>query len=161
MGDDPSCGATADTTFVEEFDPNQYHWGHPLAEDVYLSIRTIEDPEKPYSLEELGVVSPESVTVLCDAVTQNPEVVLIRIRPTNPGCTLATLIGLCIMRKLDLEVPLDEEGFPKMQIEIEPGTHDSAEAITKQLNDKERRFAAMENPDIFRCVTEAVTAGEE
>lgn len=47
-----------------------------------------------------------------------------------------------------------------MQIEIEPGSHDSAAQITKQLNDKERRMAAMENPDIFRCVTEAVTPSD-
>ena len=37
-----SCGADAKTEYLEEgFDPTDFEWGHPLAEEVYLSVRNI------------------------------------------------------------------------------------------------------------------------
>ena len=39
-----------------------------------------------------------------------------------------------------------------MDIELAAGSHTSEAAITKQLNDKERIAAALENPDLLAMV---------
>uniref|UniRef100_S4RE90 Cytosolic iron-sulfur assembly component 2A n=1 Tax=Petromyzon marinus TaxID=7757 RepID=S4RE90_PETMA len=67
--------------------------------EVYDVIRTIQDPEKPSSLEELGVVSEGCVEVqaLTEARRGEDEeehLVVIRFTPTVPHCSLATLIGM-------------------------------------------------------------------
>lgn len=146
---------------VGSFNADDYNWGHPLAEEVYLSIRGIRDPEKPYTLEQLQVVSPENVTVYCNSETKEPEIVNVDLLPTNPGCSLATLIGLCVMYKMMKDIP-QNYGFPKFRIDIKEGSHDNGPAIAKQLNDKERRYAALENPDILRAVMQSCKLeGEE
>ena len=48
------------------------------------------------------------------------------------------------------------DGFPKVEVFVKPGTHSTAEEITKQLNDKERRAAAMENPGIKSVVMSCI-----
>ncbi|CAD7935972.1 unnamed protein product [Amoebophrya sp. A120] len=249
----------------EEFCSTNYHWGHPLAEEVYLSLRTIQDPEKPYTLEELEVVYPEGIVVTdsegklcktqlkkttaqngnscssnngsgccggdhqagaagttaasktscCNSSEQEristggqqqderslqdssgtyysitnfgdldtkmdvdedrttvanfvspqdsphppssslqAKYINVTFKPTSPVCSLATLIGLAIMHKLREDIPTDS-GFPKFSIQILEGSHNSGDAVTKQLNDKERRYAAMENPDIAHAVRTA------
>jgi predicted dienelactone hydrolase len=40
----------------------------------------------------------------------------------------------------------------RVRVNIEPGTHASELAINKQLNDKERVLAAMENAHLIRAV---------
>lgn len=160
-----------ETKSLYAYDPDEFQWGHPLAEEAYLSLRSIRDPEKPNTLEELGVISPESITVYCEpdlsaaAVAgcnntnssrtvppQIPVLVHVSFKPTTPVCNLATLIGLCVAEKLKRELPRDADGFPKVQVEVAEGYHNSASSITKQLQDKERREAALENPDIKSAV---------
>ena len=43
----------------------------------------------------------------------------------------------------------------KFTIKILDGSHQQGDAVSKQLNDKERRYAAMENPDIERAIKNA------
>ncbi|ELR47734.1 Protein FAM96A [Bos mutus] len=76
--------------------------------EVYDLIRTIRDPEKPNTLEEL-------------------EVYLI-----------------ALWRLLLLEIYTSE------------GTHSTEEDINKQINDKERVAAAMENPNLREIVEQCV-----
>mmetsp|Transcript_11027 Transcript_11027/g.26979 ORF Transcript_11027/g.26979 Transcript_11027/m.26979 type:complete len:276 (+) Transcript_11027:169-996(+) len=265
-----SCGNDDPNVDSEDaFRSDSYHWGHPLAEEIYLSLRTIQDPEKPYTLEELDVVYPEGIRVTCEdgkewvprlaprgningdehaaggqssrdaggccgggatcsggtaaangsasaaeasegyasahseatspksatggalnlngsgtttdanqnltannfgdlgscghqkvhppqleSAKANARFVEVTFKPTSPVCSLATLIGLAIMHKLREEIPT-VDGFPKVGIQILEGSHNSGEAVTKQLNDKERRYAAMENPDIAHAVKTA------
>ena len=54
-------------------------------------IRTIKDPEKPESLEELEVVSEDRIKV--QPFDENTCLIKIEFVPTVPHCSLATLIG--------------------------------------------------------------------
>ncbi|XP_052502150.1 cytosolic iron-sulfur assembly component 2A isoform X2 [Ovis aries] len=86
--------------------------------EVYDLIRTIRDPEKPNTLEELEVVTESCVEV--QEINEDDYLVIIRFTPTVPHCSLATLI------------------------------------VNKQINDKERVAAAMENPNLREIVEQCV-----
>ncbi|XP_058429292.1 cytosolic iron-sulfur assembly component 2A isoform X2 [Marmota monax] len=58
--------------------------------EVYDLIRTIRDPEKPNTLEELEVVTESCVKV--QKINEEDYLVIIRFTPTVPHCSLATLI---------------------------------------------------------------------
>ncbi|KAG8574873.1 hypothetical protein GDO81_009377 [Engystomops pustulosus] len=66
--------------------------------EVYDIIRSIRDPEKPSTLEDLEVVSESCVTV--EELDDECFLVIIKFTPTVPHCSLATLIGLCLRVKL-------------------------------------------------------------
>ena len=68
--------------------------------------------------------------------------------PTIPHCSMATLIGLAIRVKLLRVLP---SRF-KVEVLISPGTHQSEEAVNKQLKDKERVAAALENQNLLKVV---------
>ncbi|XP_049982863.1 cytosolic iron-sulfur assembly component 2A isoform X2 [Alexandromys fortis] len=86
--------------------------------EVYDLIRTIRDPEKPNTLEELEVVTESCVEV--QEINEEDCLVIIKFTPTAPHCSLATLI------------------------------------VNKQINDKERVAAAMENPNLREIVEQCV-----
>lgn len=113
------------------------------AMEVYDLIRGIKDPEHSYTLEQLRVVSEEDVTV--DNVTKMVEVVF---TPTISGCSLASLIGLCLQVKLLRSLPAEY----KISVKVAPRSHDSEESINKQLADKERVAAALENDQLLQGV---------
>ncbi|XP_049640250.1 cytosolic iron-sulfur assembly component 2A [Suncus etruscus] len=71
--------------------------------EVYDLIRTIRDPEKPNTLEELEVVTESCVEV--QEIKEEDYLVIIRFTPTVPHCSLATLIGLCLRVKLQRCLP--------------------------------------------------------
>uniref|UniRef100_A0A7M4E021 Cytosolic iron-sulfur assembly component 2A n=1 Tax=Crocodylus porosus TaxID=8502 RepID=A0A7M4E021_CROPO len=114
-------------------------------------IRTIRDPEKPNTLEELEVVTESCVEV--HEINEEEYLVIIRFTPTVPHCSLATLIGLCLRIKLQRCLPFKH----KLEIYISEGTHSTEEDINKQINDKERVAAAMENPNLREIVEQCVT----
>lgn len=118
--------------------------------EVYDLIRTIRDPEKPNTLEELEVVSESCVEV--QEINEEDYLVIIRFTPTVPHCSLATLIGLCLRVKLQRCLPFKH----KLEIYISEGTHSTEEDINKQINDKERVAAAMENPNLREIVEQCV-----
>ncbi|XP_066245128.1 MIP18 family protein galla-1 [Euwallacea similis] len=114
---------------------------------VYDLLRNIRDPEKPQSLEELNVIYEEGIFIK-QPTAANINVVRVEFNPTVPHCSLATLIGLCIRIKLEREMP-----FPiKLDIFIKDGAHTTEHEINKQINDKERIAAAMENPNLREIV---------
>eukprot|EP01066_Platyproteum_vivax_P010574 Platyproteum_vivax@DN4748_c0_g1_i2.p1 len=100
---------------------------------VFEKLRHIRDPEIPLSLEALKVVSKTYITVEKDSVT-------VYFKPTTPMCIMATLIGLMIRVRL-------KEFLPRKL-----RCHMTEEAINKQLNDKERVAAAVENPHILEVI---------
>jgi len=124
------------------------------AEQVYDQIRSIEDPEKAASLEDLGVVCEEDVTVSRFPGAGGCFYVRVLLTPTVPHCSLATLIGLCVRARL--QETLDFEH--KLDVLIKAGTHQTSQEVSKQINDKERVAAAMENPNLLstvrRCIRE-------
>ncbi|XP_029430639.1 cytosolic iron-sulfur assembly component 2A-like isoform X2 [Rhinatrema bivittatum] len=123
--------------------------------EVYDIIRTIRDPEKPNTLEELDVVTESCVDV--QEISQEEYLVTIRFTPTVPHCSLATLIGLCLRVKLQRCLPFKH----KLEIYISEGTHSTEEDINKQINDKERVAAAMENPNLKEIVEQCVTEPDD
>ncbi|KAM1705019.1 hypothetical protein ACFX2K_027352 [Malus domestica] len=114
-------------------------------------IMDIRDPEHPYSLEQLSVLSEESVTV-DDKLGR----ILITFTPTIQHCSMATVIGLCLRVKL-------KHCFPphyKVDIKVSPGSHADEESVNKQLNDKERVAAALENPNLRQLVDGCLYSNE-
>jgi penicillin-binding protein-related factor A (putative recombinase) len=62
-------------------------------------LRTIiRDPEKPNTLEDLLVITDESVQV--KPFEENGYLVRIDFNPAVPHCSLASLIGLCLRGKI-------------------------------------------------------------
>ncbi|CAN9500223.1 unnamed protein product [Ophioblennius macclurei] len=112
-------------------------------------IRSINDPEHPLSLEELNVVEQVRVNVV-----DQQNCVSVEFTPTIPHCSMATLIGLSIKVKLLRSLP---ERF-KIDVHITPGTHASEEAVNKQLADKERVAAALENSSLLEVVNHCLSA---
>ncbi|OWA51230.1 putative MIP18 family protein [Hypsibius exemplaris] len=139
-----------------------------LRSDIFDIIRGIKDPEHAQSLEELKVVYLDGVHVesfqptelldkfplpLRNSVSSDDRfLVSVEFSPTVPHCSLATLIGLCIRVKLEESYP----GQLKLNVSIKEGTHTTATEISKQLNDKERVAAAMENPHMRTMVAECL-----
>lgn len=77
--------------------------------------------------------------------------------PTIPHCSLATLIGLTIRVQLLRSLP---PRF-KVKVKISPGTHTSENAINKQLGDKERVAAAMENSTLLETINNCIATIEK
>lgn len=127
-------------------------------EEIFDIIRTVQDPEHPNSLEQLGVVSLEQVELFLttnrkEKTNRNQDEVVVRFTPTIPHCSMATLIGLCLRVKLHRSLPPAKF---KVDVSIEPGTHVSEKAINKQLRDKERVRAALENKHLAGVVDKCI-----
>lgn len=110
-------------------------------------IRLINDPEHPLTLEELHVVQQNLIKV-----DNDKNEVFVNFTPTIPHCSMATLIGLSIRVKLLRSLP---PRF-KVTVEITPGTHSSEQAVNKQLADKERVAAALENNSLITVINQCI-----
>lgn len=141
-------------------------------------IRDIRDPEHPHTLEELNVVSEDCITVSRHCFTphrppgteskkkeeegsredEEEEELWIKIvfTPTVPHCSLATLIGLCLRIKLEQ----CWDGHFKLDIKVSEGAHKIEGDVNKQINDKERVAAAMENPGLREMVEQCIKEAE-
>ncbi len=118
-------------------------------QEIFEHIRNLNDPEHPLTLEQLNVVSVENVKV------EDPgDYVYVQFTPTIPHCSMATLIGLTIRVKLLRVLPMRF----KVIVKISPGTHQSEIAINKQLNDKERVAAALENKHLLGVVNKCIAS---
>ncbi|XP_011870554.1 PREDICTED: MIP18 family protein FAM96A isoform X1 [Vollenhovia emeryi] len=122
-----------------------------LKESVYDLLRTIKDPEKPQTLEQLDVVYEDCIKV-CHSTPGGVSVIRVEFNPTVPHCSLATLIGLCIRIKLERHL----SALFKLDIYIKRGAHSTEQEINKQINDKERIAAAMENPNLRELVEKCI-----
>lgn len=114
--------------------------------EIFDLIRNINDPEHPLTLEQLNVVQEELITI-------NDNHIDISFTPTIPHCSMATLIGLSIRVQLLRSIP----GRFKVDIRVTPGTHQSEEQVNKQLNDKERVAAALENSHLLKVVNQCLS----
>ncbi|XP_057980003.1 protein AE7 isoform X2 [Malania oleifera] len=104
--------------------------------EVFDHIRDIKDPEHPYSLEELKVITEDAIEV----------------DDKHSLVSMATVIGLCLRVKLMRSLPPRY----KVDIRVAPGTHATEAAVNKQLSDKERVAAALENPNVVDMVDECL-----
>ncbi|XP_060519766.1 MIP18 family protein galla-2 isoform X2 [Cylas formicarius] len=103
--------------------------------------------EHPLSLEELHVVQEDLIHV-----KNNENDVHVHFTPTIPHCSMATLIGLSIRVKLLRCLPVRF----KVKVEVTPGTHNAEQQVNKQLADKERVAAALENPHLIKVINQCV-----
>ncbi|ELT89147.1 hypothetical protein CAPTEDRAFT_221776 [Capitella teleta] len=136
-----------------------YHYEESLDDitaSVFDIIRDIRDPEKPETLEELDVVYESGVRVE-HLMNSTSYLITLEFTPTVPHCSLATLIGLCLRVKLLRDLPHKH----KLDIFIKEGTHETADEINKQINDKERIAAAMENPNLKQLVDSCVEMNDD
>ena len=76
----------------------------------------------------------------------------VHFTPTVPHCSLATLIGLCI--RVKIRSCFDRKH--KLDIFITKGTHKTEDDVNKQINDKERVAAAMENENLKNLVERCI-----
>lgn len=116
--------------------------------EIFDHIRDIKDPEHPYSLEQLNVVTEDSIEL-----NDESNHVRVTFTPTVEHCSMATVIGLCIRVKLIRSLPPRY----KVDIRVAPGSHSTEAAVNKQLNDKERVAAALENPNLLDMVEECLS----
>ncbi|KAF1808721.1 cytoplasmic protein-like protein required for cell viability [Eremomyces bilateralis CBS 781.70] len=122
----------SDRDFDEEID----------AQEIYDLIAPISDPEHPLSLGSLAVVNLPDIHISRPSSARSRiSTVVIDITPTITHCSLATVIGLGVRVRLEQALP------PRFRIDvrIKEGTHSTGDAVTKQLGDKERVAAALEN----------------
>jgi metal-sulfur cluster biosynthetic enzyme len=68
---------------------------------IYEQIRSILHPERPLTLEQLQIVSPQDITV--DDSEGSVDAIF---TPTVPNCTLPAVLGLCIREKRLQFLPL-------------------------------------------------------
>ncbi|CAD6890680.1 unnamed protein product [Tilletia laevis] len=119
------------------------------SQEVFDLVRSISDPEHPLSLEQLAVVNSAHITVdEGDPDGGRQPRVKLEFTPTIPHCSMATLIGLSLRVRLLRALPPRY----KVDISIRQGTHQSETQVNKQLNDKERVAAAMENGHLLTVV---------
>lgn len=76
------------------------------------------------------------------------KTVLVEITPTITHCSLATVIGLGVRVRLEQALP------PRYRVDvrIKAGTHSQDEQVNKQLADKERVAAALENATLLKVL---------
>ncbi|XP_047116498.1 MIP18 family protein galla-2 [Schistocerca piceifrons] len=126
-----------DDSVTDEFD----------SREIFDLIRGINDPEHPLTLEELNVVELDNISV-----DNSKNEVKVLFTPTIPHCSMATIIGLSIRVQLLRALP---PRF-KVSVEIAPGTHASESAVNKQLADKERVAAALENSHLIEVINQCI-----
>lgn len=101
-------------------------------------------------MEQLGVVNKKNVFV-------DDRSVAVEFVPTIPNCTLAAIIGISIKVKLSRALPV---GY-KIKVRIARGAHEDEENLNKQINDKERVFAAMENDNMKKTINSIISATDD
>lgn len=74
--------------------------------------------------------------------------VVVEITPTITHCSLATIIGLGVRVRLEQALPPNY----RIDVKVKQGTHTQDEQVNKQLADKERVAAALENQDLKRML---------
>lgn len=108
-------------------------------------ISSICDPEHPLTLGQLSVVNLPDIDIdPAPASRPGPDCltrVLVKITPTITHCSLATVIGLGVRVRLEQALPPNY----RVDVMIKEGTHSQDDQVNKQLADKERVAAALEN----------------
>ncbi|KDN46471.1 hypothetical protein K437DRAFT_256195 [Tilletiaria anomala UBC 951] len=119
-------------------------------QEVFDLVRSVSDPEHPLTLEQLAVVNPNHITIT--KANGFPHI-LLEFTPTIPHCSMSTLIGLSLRVRLMRSLPTHY----KLDIRVRPGSHQSERSVNKQLNDKERVAAALENQHLLEVVMQALS----
>ena len=125
------------------------------AQEIYDLISPISDPEHPLSLGSLSVVQLRDIHVRPPSSPRSKiSSVTVDITPTITHCSLATVIGLGVRVRLEQALP------PRFRVDVrvKEGTHSTAAQVTKQLGDKERVAAALENGTLLGVIKKMLSA---
>jgi metal-sulfur cluster biosynthetic enzyme len=121
-------------------------------QEIYDLISSISDPEHPVSLGQLSVINLPDIHITPPPALGVPSPntivqVVVEITPTITHCSLATVIGLGVRVRLEQALP------PNYRIDVrcKENSHSQDDQVNKQLGDKERVAAALEN-DTLRGV---------
>jgi hypothetical protein len=127
-------------------------------ESIFQLIRSIKDPEHPYTLEQLNIVgmddihisSLENPNVLCKSgqPIQSIEVIF---TPTVPHCSMAGIIGLCLHYQLKMYVKNH-----LINVNIKKDTHSTYQSLNKQLSDRDRVMAAFDNDGMVDVIKSCI-----
>jgi len=111
-------------------------------------ISNISDPEHPLTLGSLSVVNLPDISLRPLSPTSPLTVLTVLVTPTITHCSLATVIGLGVRVRLEQALP------PRFRVDvrIKEGTHSTAEQVNRQLGDKERVAAALENTTLMGVI---------
>ncbi|KAF4490275.1 FAM96B [Fusarium agapanthi] len=115
-------------------------------QEIYDLISTISDPEHPVSLGQLSVINLSDIHITPSPSMGVPDPdtivqVVVEITPTITHCSLATVIGLGVRVRLEQALP------PNYRVDVtcKENSHNQDDQVNKQLADKERVAAALEN----------------
>ncbi|RGP63289.1 hypothetical protein FLONG3_9942 [Fusarium longipes] len=115
-------------------------------QEIYDLISTISDPEHPVSLGQLSVINLSDIHITPSPTFGVPDPntivqVVVEITPTITHCSLATVIGLGVRVRLEQALP------PNYRVDVtcKENSHNQDDQVNKQLGDKERVAAALEN----------------
>lgn len=100
-------------------------------------------------LQDIHILPPSSPKSLISTV-------IVDITPTITHCSLATVIGLGVRVRLEQALP------PRFRVDvrIKKGTHSTDTAVSKQLGDKERVAAALENQTLMGVLKKMLSTCE-
>ncbi|CAB4292962.1 unnamed protein product [Prunus armeniaca] len=110
------------------------------------------DQQEIFDILSLKVITEDAIDV-----DDSRGSVRVTFTPTVEHCSMATVIGLCLRVKLLRSLP----SRYKVDIRVAPGSHATEAAVNKQLNDKERVAAALENPGLVDMVDECLSPSYE
>ncbi len=126
-------------------------------QEVYDLISTISDPEHPLSLGSLSVVKLDDIQIVPPTSPRSRiSTLTVLLTPTTTACSLTTIIGLGVKVRLLQALP------PRFRVDvrIKEGTSKTADEVNKQLGDKERVAAAMENKSLINVVNNMLATCE-
>ncbi|KAJ6442651.1 FAM96B protein [Purpureocillium lavendulum] len=109
-------------------------------------ISDISDPEHPVSLGLLSVVNLPDIHITPSPALGVPDVntivnVSVELTPTVTHCSLATVLGLGVRVRLEQVLPPNY----RVDVRCKENSHTQDDQVNKQLADKERVAAALEN----------------
>jgi|EP00802_Teleaulax_amphioxeia_P004232 hypothetical protein len=134
----------------------------PIGFSIFNQLNKIIDPEFPIILVKLKVIKIEFIQIFTYIPSQK-LVYSISFFPTYGKCKLAPLLGINLFSSYFKRSTLKKlfklttkNWFIHFKVKLANKDHKIGENITKQLNDKERLSAAIENKfirlSILNCV---------
>jgi metal-sulfur cluster biosynthetic enzyme len=137
----------------------------PISIQIFYFLKNILDPEFPYKIYTLRIISFEMILIKIFVFNKSFNFNILII-PTIEFCNMSSLILLCIdnklnqkksIKKLNKILPLNWTW--KFFSEIPSISHINAHYVSKQINDKERKAAAMENLGIRFIIKKSCKKG--
>ena len=131
-------------------------WSYPFLLYIVASSNTQQTDSSSQTSVETKSTLPSGITNKTEEEEEEELWIKLVFTPTVPHCSLATLIGLCLRVKLERCM----EARFKLDIVVSEGAHAIEGDVNKQINDKERVAAAMENPGLREMVEECIKEAE-